>query len=240
MFEPSATYRYFCCGSRDSATSKVDPSASVSFSIPIFPSGIGALLRRDAPERLKAALEGREPPYRPRWRASLGQVLEKRVLSAEAGTTAASWLAERREALQVNAQIVTVASYSEGVDRVLGRRSDALFGDRAILLDAAARSPSAGDLVVLGLSAKPSDAEVEAAEEVLRAGQHHLLLGPESRSGPVPARVLICVAVGEPGKSDVSFTGRLVRHLHAADVVAVGGAGELLKAGAFFRPSRTL
>jgi ABC-type Fe3+/spermidine/putrescine transport system ATPase subunit len=79
--------------------------------------------------------------------------------------------------------------------------------------DEATRVPC--DLVVLGLSAKPPDAEVELAEEVLRAGQHHLLLVPESRGGPVPSRVLICVAVGEPGKSDVSFTGRLVRHLRA-------------------------
>ena len=31
----------------------------------------------------------------------------------------------------------------------------------------------------------------------------------------MPARLLICVAVGEPGKEDVSFSGRLARHLGA-------------------------
>ena len=134
------------CGA---ATATLERRKTVDFSTPIFPSGIGALLRRDAPERLKAALEGREPPYRPLWRASLAEVLEKRVLSAQAGTTTESWLAKRREELNVNADIVTVPSYREGVDRVLGRRSDVLFGDRAILLDAAARSSSAHDLVVL-------------------------------------------------------------------------------------------
>ena len=40
-------------------------------------------------------------------------------------------------------------SYREGVDRVLAGRSDVLFADRAILLDAAAHNPSPRDLVVL-------------------------------------------------------------------------------------------
>jgi putrescine:ornithine antiporter len=121
----------------------------VAFSIPIFSSGIGAVLRADAPERLKAVLEGRPEPFRPRWRASLAQVLESRTLSATEGTTAASWLAKRREALEINAKIANVASYKEGIDRVLAGTSDAFFGDRAILLDAATRGPSADQLVVL-------------------------------------------------------------------------------------------
>lgn len=134
------------CGA---ATATLERRRKVAFSIPIFPSGIGALLRKDAPERLKAGLEGREPPYRPLWRASLAQILEKRVLSTLAGTTTESWLAKKREEFNVKAEIVTVQSYREGVDRVSGGRSDVLFGDRAILLDVAAQSSSAGDLVVL-------------------------------------------------------------------------------------------
>jgi sulfate/thiosulfate transport system ATP-binding protein len=35
----------------------------------------------------------------------------------------------------------------------------------------------------------------------------------------VPARLLICVAVGEPGKEDVSFAGRLARHLGAGATI---------------------
>jgi polar amino acid transport system substrate-binding protein len=42
-----------------------------------------------------------------------------------------------------------VDSYDAGIKRVLDRNSDVFFGDRAILLEAAKRSPSAGDLVVL-------------------------------------------------------------------------------------------
>jgi len=121
----------------------------VDFSIPIFPGGIGALLRADSPERLRAQLESREQPYQPRWRASLGQVLQKRIISAVAGTTAETWAAAKREEFDIDAKLVPVPNYPEGVERILSRNSDVLFGDRAILLDAAAHSPAASDLVVL-------------------------------------------------------------------------------------------
>ena len=135
------------CGA---ATATLARRKLVDFSIPIFPGGIGALLRKDAPERLKAILEERAPTFHPRWRASLAEVLSKRVLSAMRGTTAAAWLAERRGTLQIDAEIVEVASYQEGVDRLLARKSDVLFADRAILLDIAGKSRQTADLEVLG------------------------------------------------------------------------------------------
>jgi nucleotide-binding universal stress UspA family protein len=54
---------------------------------------------------------------------------------------------------------------------------------------------------------------VLTAERVLQAGAFNVLVVPST--GPVPKRVLICVAVGEPGKTDVQFAARLVRHLDA-------------------------
>jgi sulfate transport system ATP-binding protein len=66
------------------------------------------------------------------------------------------------------------------------------------------------DLVVLGFQRQES---VELAEEILQAGEHHLLL--VSQPQPTPTRALICVASGEPGKDDVLFAGRLVRHVGA-------------------------
>jgi sulfate/thiosulfate transport system ATP-binding protein len=68
------------------------------------------------------------------------------------------------------------------------------------------------DLVILG---PPTRDGLELAKEVLRAGPHHLLLVPPDAAERIPARLLICVAVGEPGKEDVAFTGRLARHLGA-------------------------
>ncbi|HEV7515382.1 MAG TPA: ATP-binding cassette domain-containing protein [Thermoanaerobaculia bacterium] len=70
------------------------------------------------------------------------------------------------------------------------------------------------DLVVLGF---PRKTGIELAERMLQAGDHHLLLVPTERAAP--SRVLICVAVGEPGKEDVLFAGRLVRHLGAQATV---------------------
>jgi sulfate transport system ATP-binding protein len=66
------------------------------------------------------------------------------------------------------------------------------------------------DLVVQGAHGD----RAATAERIMQAGDHHLLLVPGP--GAVPSRVLVCVAVGEPGKEDVRFAGRLVRHLGAA------------------------
>jgi sulfate transport system ATP-binding protein len=82
-------------------------------------------------------------------------------------------------------------------------------GSRAhVVADEAGRLPY--DLVVLGW--EPGEGR-EIASEALAAGAEHLLLVPGPK--PVPARILVCVAVGEPGKRDVAFTARLARHLGA-------------------------
>lgn len=66
------------------------------------------------------------------------------------------------------------------------------------------------DLVILGFS--PQE-DLSLAEQVLQAGDHHLLLVASPQ--PTPSQALICVSSGEPGKDDVLFAGRLVRHLGA-------------------------
>ena len=66
------------------------------------------------------------------------------------------------------------------------------------------------DLMVLGRQLRGG---VELAEELMQSGEHHLLLVPGPQ--PAPSRALICVTSGEPGKHDVLFAGRLIRHLGA-------------------------
>ena len=66
------------------------------------------------------------------------------------------------------------------------------------------------DLVVLGVSGREDQT---LAEQVFQAGEHNLLL--VSHSPPALNRALICVTSGEPGKDDVLFAGRLMRHLGA-------------------------
>lgn len=121
----------------------------VAFSIPIFASGIGALLRSDSPARLREALSGKPQALEPRWRATMAQVLQRRVFAAVAGTTAEAWVRERKVALDIVSELTPVTSYDAGVQSVLIREADVFFADRPILLDAVKRSPSASDLVVL-------------------------------------------------------------------------------------------
>jgi ABC-type amino acid transport substrate-binding protein len=83
------------------------------------------------------------------WRASAVQALQSRAFVAVSGTTTESWLTERARELQIITNVSTVSSYDAGLQRVVDRTADALFGERAVLLDAAKRHARAGDLVVV-------------------------------------------------------------------------------------------
>jgi ABC-type amino acid transport substrate-binding protein len=123
--------------------------ADVSFSIPVFPGGVGVLVRADAPARLREVLSGRGQTYRPTWRAAATQTLQSRAFSAVGGTTSEKWLTTRIRDLQVITDVVPVPSYDAGIQGLLDRRADAFFGERAVLLDAARRHASARDLLVI-------------------------------------------------------------------------------------------
>ncbi|HET9299733.1 MAG TPA: ATP-binding cassette domain-containing protein [Candidatus Polarisedimenticolaceae bacterium] len=71
------------------------------------------------------------------------------------------------------------------------------------------------DLLVAGA---PAGDAVDTVQAALAVGAHHVLFVP----GPagVPRRVLLALALGEPGKVDAAFTGRLCRHL-AAEVTVL-------------------
>ena len=120
----------------------------VSFSIPVFPGGIGALLRKDAADRLKEILAN-QPSTRPNWRAQAGQLLQEQTFAVVKGTTAETWLAGKLSEFKLTAKVTPVTSYEEGVAAVADRKASVFFGDMPILMDAAARSPSADKLQVL-------------------------------------------------------------------------------------------
>ena len=118
-----------------------------SFSIPIFPGGIGVLVRGDD-VRLKDVLSGRQSSQ-PIWRAAATRALQARAFSIVEATTTETWLPARMRELDIIADVTRVKAYDEGVHAVMERRSDAFFGERAILLDAARRYAYTGNLVVL-------------------------------------------------------------------------------------------
>jgi len=123
--------------------------ASVSYSIAIFENGIGALMNVDGSDSLRAALEERRPPYKPLWRGTRAPALDRRTFAVVAGTPTVDWLADRVQVFGLVSTVTTTDDYDAGVANVLSGKADALFGDRAALLDAAKRSASPDDLVVL-------------------------------------------------------------------------------------------
>ncbi len=97
----------------------------VAFSIPVFPGGVGALLRADAPVRLREVLSGRPPAPTPIWRANAAQILQARNFTVVAGTATENWLAGRARDLDVVAKIAPVSGNDAGVQAVArpqGRR----------------------------------------------------------------------------------------------------------------------
>ena len=130
-------------------TETLERRQTVAFSTPIFPGGIGALLRTDASARLKEILSGAPARRTPNWRASSTQLLQAQTFAVIGGTTAEPWLNGRLREFKLTAKVTPVAGYDAGVQAVLDRKANVFFGDRAILLDAAARPAAAGKLMVL-------------------------------------------------------------------------------------------
>jgi polar amino acid transport system substrate-binding protein len=132
----------------DSSSVTLERREQVSFSIPIYPSGIAAMMRADSSKALQDVLLGL-PPSGPIWRASPAQIITGKTFSVVSGTTGETWLAERLQHFKIAATVAPVESYAAGVQQVLDRTADVFFGERPVLVEAAANSPSPGDLIIL-------------------------------------------------------------------------------------------
>jgi polar amino acid transport system substrate-binding protein len=125
--------------------------AEVSFSIAVMDSGTSVMLRKDAPDAFRGVLEGRDiKDQGPLWRGSPQlAALKERTFVAIAGTSTENRVKEARERLKVNANITSVPNLEAGIQLLADGKADAFFGERATLLDAIRRDPTAGSLVVL-------------------------------------------------------------------------------------------
>ena len=132
------------CGYADTLTGR----QGMSFSIPVYPGGIGALLRSDAPAGLKEALDGVGPTH-PTWRAAPAQLLSQQTFTVVANTPAQRWLSGRLSQFQISASVVPVADVESGMRKVLDRQSNVFFAERSLLLAVASSSPASSDLTVL-------------------------------------------------------------------------------------------
>ena len=118
----------------------------VSFSIPIFQTGISAAMRADASPFLHDTLALQQPTL-PR-RAAILQAFANRTFGVRADTTAESWLRDSVVDLASNADVVTVDSHDEGLRQVRERELDVYFADRAILLGLVRADTKLGELLV--------------------------------------------------------------------------------------------
>ena len=120
----------------------------VGFSSPIFPGGVGVVVRSNAPKQLRNILAGQAQDYRPTWRAVALNVLREQTFATVPGTTAEQWLSQRGEELQVQSRTVSVQNYEAGIKAVERGQAGAVFAERAALLDEVRRS-SSDDLTVI-------------------------------------------------------------------------------------------
>jgi ABC-type amino acid transport substrate-binding protein len=134
-----------CSGEPVTATAR----ETVAFSLPIFENGLGALMHVAGSAGLRAALEQRPPPYKPLWRGSAADVLRQRMVAVVTGSPAEEALETRIREFGLVTSVANVDDYSAGVARVLDGGADALFGERALLLDAKRQSASPDDVLVL-------------------------------------------------------------------------------------------
>jgi ABC-type amino acid transport substrate-binding protein len=175
----------------------------VSFSTPIYPGGVGAVVRQDAPARLREVLEGRTQSLQPTWRASASRALTSRAFVVVRETTADRWLTERIKELGVVTTITRVATYEDAFRELQAHQADVLFGERAVLADRAQRAP-AKDLLVIDRSftAEPLALAFGRGEDELRL-LIDLTLSRAYHSGRLAA--LYAKWFGEPDETALAF-----------------------------------
>jgi putrescine:ornithine antiporter len=132
------------CGDADTLAAR----QGMSFSIPVYPGGIGAVLRSDASPGLKEVLSGVGPSH-PTWRAAPAQLLSRQTISVVADSPAQRWLGGKLSQFQITASVVPVTDVQSGMRKVLDRQSNVFFAERSLLLAVASSSPASSDLTVL-------------------------------------------------------------------------------------------
>ena len=80
--------------------------------------GIGALVRDDAPRKLRDVLELREPEFRARWKISFADVLRQRTFTVVDGSLAESWLEDEIRQFRIEAETITTADYASGISQI--------------------------------------------------------------------------------------------------------------------------
>lgn len=116
------------CGATTATLSRRE---RVDFSLPIFSTGVGVAMRRDAPELLREVLMENSPAAASR--AAVKQALKGTTLGVRAATTAAAWLGAGPLKNIDGVKMVEIADHADGIEQLTTGQIDAYFADRAIL-----------------------------------------------------------------------------------------------------------
>ena len=121
---------------------------SMSFSIPVFPGGIRAVVRNDITPQVREALQN-NPKTRPVWRGTPAQgMVEATRFATVAGTSSERWLAGAVRKFKLNTATVSVPDYASGIKFLQQRKIDVFFAERDVAL-AAMDDKASNELEVL-------------------------------------------------------------------------------------------
>jgi polar amino acid transport system substrate-binding protein len=193
------------CGS---VTDTLERRQEVAFSIPIYLSGTGALVRTDAPQSLIRVLNGEVAHEGPRWRATINQGLAKHTFVVRGDTTNEEWVREKLSGLGVIATVITVDNHEEGVELVANGEADAYFADRAILTEYS-RNADDVELLTVYYNYEPIALALSRGDEDMRLAVD-TMLSEMYRSDEFVS--LYSEYFGKPGDLTLMFFRSFARH----------------------------
>lgn len=126
------------CGA---TTATLKRREAMSFTIPIFATGVGAVVSSDAPELMQEVLIDGGPAALSG--AAIREALGGKRLGVRASTTAEEWLRQSAIAKIEGVEIVPIGDHAEGLAGVAEGNLEAYFADRAILAGVLARAADA-------------------------------------------------------------------------------------------------
>jgi polar amino acid transport system substrate-binding protein len=121
----------------------------VSFSLPVLISGLGVMLKKDAPAGLLSALRGEVKTQQPLWRGNLISQLDSYRFAVLAGTHNADWVQQRMRSLGLKTTPMQVATVKDGIQLVADGGVHAFFDERLTLLNQQAGNINGQQLLVL-------------------------------------------------------------------------------------------
>jgi len=116
------------CGA---TTATLERRERVDFSIPTFLTGVGAVMRADAPALLRAVLVEEAPAERSA--TVVAEALKGARLGLRRDTTAETWLAERALGDAAGVEVLGFDDHEAGLAQVRSGEIDAYLADHAIL-----------------------------------------------------------------------------------------------------------